>query len=60
MGKTYVMSGIMDWLKADSIRKAGAKKRDKSTRESIQQKIMVFRKTDKETSERSNEPSEPR
>jgi len=47
MGKTFVVSGIMDWLKAASIRKISAK-RERNTKESLQQKIKEFKKTSEE------------
>ena len=47
MGKTFAMSGIMDWLKAASIRKMSAKMIGKDTKESIQEKIKALRKTSK-------------
>lgn len=55
MGKTFAMSGIIDWLKVASSRKMSAKMIAKDTKESIQEKIRALKKTNKEMLERSEE-----
>ena len=55
MGKTFAMSGIMDWLRAASIRKTNARMIRKNMKDSIQEKIEVLKKTIKETQKGSEE-----
>jgi len=55
MGKTFAMSGIVDWLRAASLGKVSTKKREKDTKESIQEKIRGFKKTSKGTPEGTGE-----
>ena len=57
MGKTFAMSGIVDWLRAASHGKDSTKKREKDTKESIQEKIKGFKKTSKGTPEGTGEQS---
>jgi len=42
MGKAFAMNGVIDWLKAASLRKMSAKNREKDTKESIQEKIKLL------------------